>query len=73
MIEFERKREHLLKSYVQANLLNTSPNVVPAAKGELELLSRNVEDVQNNEDDDTTHTTIKDENAADTATIYAST
>lgn len=38
MIEFEKKRDLLLESDEQANLLNTVPCVVAAAEGELELL-----------------------------------
>ncbi|KAL8156113.1 hypothetical protein AgCh_001271 [Apium graveolens] len=41
MIEFEKKRDLLLKSDEQAKLLNTVPHVVAAAEGELERLSRN--------------------------------
>lgn len=40
MIEFEKKRDLLLKSDEQAKLLNTVPHVVPAVEGELERLSR---------------------------------
>lgn len=40
MIEFEKKRDLLLKSDEQAKILNTVPHVVAAAEGELERLSK---------------------------------
>ncbi|KAL8102716.1 hypothetical protein AgCh_027299 [Apium graveolens] len=40
MIEFEKKKDLLLKSDEQAKSLNTVPHVVAAAEGELERLFR---------------------------------